>query len=58
MTFNPSIVSFTPVFGLQALAADPALNATANTVCGDDYSCRYDIAATGNADIGRSTQRD
>ena len=52
MTFNPSIVSFTPVFGLQALAADPALNATANTVCGDDYSCRYDIAATGNADIG------
>ena len=55
LTYNPSITSFTPTFGLQALATNPALNATANMICGDDYSCRYDIAITGSADIGQST---
>ena len=34
---------------------DPALEAQARTVCGDDKACLFDVAATGNLEIGRST---
>ena len=52
-TFNTP--SFTPAFGLAPLAADPVLNATAAEICGDDYSCLFDIATTGSSAVGRST---
>ena len=34
---------------------DPALETQAKNVCSDDKFCLYDVAATGNIDIGMST---
>lgn len=34
---------------------DPALEAQARNACGDDKMCLFDVAATGNIDIGMST---
>ena len=48
--FDPT---FTPVF--QPTFSDPALEAQANAICGDDLFCRFDIASTGRTDIGLST---
>ena len=52
--FNPPS-AFLPAFGLDPLETDSSLNATAAAICGDDYSCLYDIATTGSGDVGRST---
>ena len=53
--FNTDTPSFYPLYGLRPLIENSVLNATANKICDDDYSCRYDIAVTGNGDFGRST---
>ena len=48
--YKPDFVPFfEPVF------SDPLLEDQANTICGDDSFCLYDIAATGRTDIGIST---
>lgn len=48
--YKPDFVPFfEPVF------SDPLLEEQANSICGDDSFCRYDIAATGRTDIGIST---
>ena len=44
---------FIPIFELSF--TDPDLEELANTLCGDDVFCLYDIAATGRAEIGMST---
>ena len=46
---------FTPIF--EPSFTDPDLEELANTLCGDDVFCRYDIATTGRAEIGMSTQQ-
>ncbi len=48
--FDPG---YTPAFG--AVFSDPALEAQAQAVCGDDQFCMYDIATTGRIEIGQST---
>ena len=35
--------------------ATPELEADANALCGDDIFCLFDVAATGDMDIGVST---
>jgi hypothetical protein len=48
--YDPYFVpSFEPNF------SDPTLESKANEICGDDSSCLFDIAATGNIDVGIST---
>ena len=44
---------FVPLF--EPTFSDPFLEQQANSVCGDDVFCQYDIAATGRADVGRAT---
>ena len=48
--FDPG---FTPAF--EPVFADPALEAIANEMCGGDVFCLFDIAATGDTDIGLGT---
>lgn len=45
--------NFVPFF--EPTFSTPLLEQQANTVCGDDIFCRYDIAATGRTDIGQAT---
>ena len=45
--------SFLPTY--EAVFSDPALEAEADTICGDDSFCRFDIAATDRTEIGLST---
>ena len=48
--------NFAPVFFQEALdSLDPALRAQAEMVCGNDLTCLFDIAATGNVALGEST---
>lgn len=44
---------FVPVF--EPSFSDPILEQEANSICGDDIFCRYDIAVTGRTDIGAAT---
>ena len=46
---------FLPAF--EASFSDPALEAEANSVCGDDTACLFDIASTGNVEIGMATMQ-
>ena len=46
---------FQPTF--QPKFANPKLEAEAKELCGDDIFCLFDVAATGNMDIGLSTLR-
>ena len=47
---------FVPVFSEEALASlDDDFRTEAVEVCGDDMSCLFDIAATGQVAIGQST---
>lgn len=46
--FEPA---FEPVFN------DPELEQKADEICGDDQFCKFDIAATGNENIGLSTMQ-
>ena len=48
--YNPF---FVPVF--QPVFTDPDLMQQANTLCGDDLECLFDVAATDTLEIGRST---
>lgn len=52
-TFNSESQTFVPAFGLGILT--PELNTTATEICGDVYSCLYDIAVTGSSTLGRLT---
>ena len=45
--------AFVPFF--EPTFSNSLLEQEANTICGDDIFCRYDIAATGRADVGRAT---
>ena len=45
--------TFTPVY--QPVFSDPALEAQATALCGNDSFCLFDVAATGRLDIGLST---
>ena len=36
---------------------DPELEQRADEICGDDPFCRFDIAATGNENIGQATMQ-
>jgi deleted-in-malignant-brain-tumors protein 1 len=47
--------SFQPVF--QPQFEDVETEMEANTLCGDDIFCLFDIAATGNTELGLSTLR-
>ena len=48
--YNEDFVpEFEPVF------SSPALEEQANSICGSDPFCRFDIAATGRTDIGLTT---
>ena len=47
--------TFQPVF--QPVFQDADLETEANRLCGDDVFCLFDIAATGNTDLGLSTLR-
>lgn len=48
--------NFVPIFFDEALAAmDPSLRAEADTVCNNDVTCLFDIAATNNIAIGEET---
>lgn len=44
---------FVPFF--EPTFSNSLLEQQANTICGDDVFCRYDIAATGRVDVGRAT---
>jgi len=46
-------VSYTPAF--EPTFSNPELEEQANEVCGGDSLCLFDIAATGDVDIGSST---
>ncbi len=48
--FDPA---FLPAF--DAVFTDPLLEADANTICGSDVFCLFDIAATGRTDVGLGT---
>ncbi len=45
--------SFEPMF--EVTFSDASLEQSANDICGDDFSCRFDIATTGSTTIGLST---
>ena len=47
--------SFQPVF--QPVFQDVNLEVEANALCGGDVFCLFDIAATGDTDLGLSTLR-
>ncbi|XP_046852402.1 uncharacterized protein LOC124445696 isoform X2 [Xenia sp. Carnegie-2017] len=50
--------NFVPVFineALNSLNADTTLKEEANKVCGEDVTCLFDIGATLNVEIGKST---
>jgi deleted-in-malignant-brain-tumors protein 1 len=49
LMFEPA---FAPVFD------DPVLQETAETLCGDDEFCLFDIAATKMVDVGMATMMD
>ena len=49
------IPDFTPEF--EPTFSDPMLEAQANSICGDDTFCLFDIAATGNTDVGVATMQ-
>jgi len=44
---------FMPSF--EVTFSDPALEAAANELCGDDLFCRFDISSTENTMVGLST---
>ena len=44
---------FTPTY--EPVFSDPVLETEANTICGDDQFCLFDIAATGRIEVGLST---
>ena len=46
-------VSFVPDF--EPTFADPAIELQANAACNGDIACLFDIATTGNINIGLST---
>jgi deleted-in-malignant-brain-tumors protein 1 len=46
-------VTYVPVF--ESTFSDPELEEQANEICGDDQLCIFDIAATGDVEIGIST---
>ena len=45
---------YTPAFGVEF--SDPELEEEARSICGDDDLCLFDIAATGDVNIGASTR--
>ncbi len=45
--------AFLPAF--ETVFTDPTLEAEANTICGTDIFCLFDIAATGMTEIGLGT---
>ena len=50
--FDPN---FTPAY--QPTFTDPALEARAMEICGDDQFCVFDIAATEREEVGMSTMQ-
>jgi len=44
---------FVPFF--EPIFSNSLLEQQANSICGDDVFCRYDIAATGRTDVGQAT---
>ena len=59
-TYQPGEIWATfydPFFELtfQPTFADPEFEAEVNELCGDDIFCLFDVAATGDMDIGLST---
>ena len=45
---------YTPAFGVEF--SDPELEEEARAICGDDDLCLFDIAATGDVNIGAATR--
>ena len=45
--------TYIPLFVTPAV--DPMTSALISETCGDNSECAYDIAITGNADVGRET---
>lgn len=48
-------VEYLPAF--QPTFSSPELEQEAHLVCGDDQLCIFDVAATGNLDVGSSTKQ-
>lgn len=48
-------LNFRPMF--KTLFTDSLLEQKAKMVCGDDAPCLFDVAATGNVEIGTSTRK-
>lgn len=45
---------FVPVY--TVVFSNPALQSQANAICGGDQQCLFDVAATGQVEIGQSTR--
>ena len=44
---------FSPIY--EPVFSDPVLEQEATSICGDNFFCLFDVAATGEVDIGRTT---